>query len=120
MTTAYPGALDDWGNPSDSTRLDDPTLGHAAAHANLNDAVEAIQAELGVTPSGSAATVAARFDALDSAVATLPAGIKMYCVAVDGVYTRPTARTDISVEFIGTVDPDAAALNDVDTWVRPV
>ena len=35
MATAYPTGLDNWGNPVPTTPLDDPTLGHAAAHSNL-------------------------------------------------------------------------------------
>ncbi|MBK9181426.1 MAG: hypothetical protein IPM45_18090 [Acidimicrobiales bacterium] len=61
MTTAYPGALDALTNPTAADPLHSPS--HSAQHANANDAIEAIQAELGVAPSGAYATVAARFTA---------------------------------------------------------
>lgn len=64
MTTAYPGALDSFTNPTGTDALNSATVPHADQHANANDAVEAVQAELGVTPSGAYATVAARLDDL--------------------------------------------------------
>lgn len=54
MTTAYPTALDDFTNPGSTDAL----TGHASQHANINDAVEVIEAKLGTT----------------STPATLPAG----------------------------------------------
>lgn len=48
MPSSYPGLIDD----------------AAATHADVEDSVLAVQNELGVNPSGAAATVAARFDAL--------------------------------------------------------
>ena len=46
MATNFPGSLDSFTNPSSSSTLDSPS--HAAQHANINDAVEAVQAKLGV------------------------------------------------------------------------
>jgi len=65
MTTAYPGAVDNFSNPPGATSQDDPSYLHSAQHANANDAVEAIETELGTTPSGDYATVKARLDDLD-------------------------------------------------------
>ena len=67
MATSYPGGLDDFANPTPTSPMDSITVKHSAAHANLNDAVEAIQGELGVDPAGSAATVAARIAAVEAA-----------------------------------------------------
>jgi hypothetical protein len=44
------------------------TVPHATQHANANDAIEAIQTELGTDPAGASATVKARLDALDTTV----------------------------------------------------
>lgn len=41
------------------------TVSHASQHANANDAIEAIQAELGTDPAGSESTVAARIAAIE-------------------------------------------------------
>lgn len=64
MATNYPGALDSLTNPSAGDALDSPS--HAGQHANANDAIEAVQAELGTNPSGSDATVAARLTAIEA------------------------------------------------------
>jgi len=62
MATNYPGALDTLTNPIGTDALNSATVPHAQQHANANDAIEAIQAELGVNPKGSSATVVARLN----------------------------------------------------------
>lgn len=64
MATSYPGALDAFTNPTASDDLDSVTVPHHLQHTNINDAVEAIQAELGTNPSGSYLTVKQRLDDL--------------------------------------------------------
>ena len=49
MTTAFPGAIDNFTNPTATDALDSVTVPHAAQHANVNDAVEAIQTAIGTT-----------------------------------------------------------------------
>jgi hypothetical protein len=66
MGTDYPGALDNFINPEPTDPRTDPP--HASQHSDLNDAVEAIQATLGVNPHGSQASVAARLGVLGMAV----------------------------------------------------
>ena len=46
MATNFPGSLDSFTNPSSSSTLDSPS--HAAQHANINDAMVAVQTKLGV------------------------------------------------------------------------
>jgi len=46
MATNYPTSLDTFTNPSAGDSLNSPS--HSAQHANINDAVEAVQAKLGV------------------------------------------------------------------------
>ena len=62
MTTAYPAGLDAFTNPTASDDLSTPVGGrtHSQMHRDENDAIEAIQAELGVNPAGLYTTVAAR------------------------------------------------------------
>lgn len=68
MGTVYPGALDAFTNPTlTSTEDESPDLYHDVQHADANDAIEAIQAELGINPRGAAATVAARIAAVEAA-----------------------------------------------------
>jgi hypothetical protein len=61
MASAYPGGLDSFTNPTSTDGLDLPP--HADQHADANDAIEAIQATLGVDPQGAYDTVAERLDA---------------------------------------------------------
>lgn len=49
MTTAFPGAIDNFTNPTASDPLDSATVPHASQHANINDAVEAIETAIGTT-----------------------------------------------------------------------
>lgn len=67
MATNYPAGLDTVtelpNNRADATAT---ATNHKNDHNNLADAVIAIEAELGVTPSGSESTVVARLDALDT------------------------------------------------------
>lgn len=46
MATNFPGSLDSFTNPSSSSTLDSPS--HAAQHANINDAMVAVQTKLGI------------------------------------------------------------------------
>lgn len=49
MTTAFPGAIDAFTNPTATDALDSATVPHASQHANVNDAVEAIETAIGTT-----------------------------------------------------------------------
>jgi hypothetical protein len=75
MATVYPGALDDFTNPTASDSLNDPTVPHATQHADANDAIEAIQATLGIDPQGTESTVDARIGALETTVDTASTGL---------------------------------------------
>ena len=58
MASSYPGGLDAFSNPAASDALDSVSVPHHTQHANANDAIEAIQAALGLNPQGGSATVA--------------------------------------------------------------
>lgn len=49
MATNFPGSLDTLTNPTSGDSLNSPS--HSAQHANVNDAVEALQAKVGVDSS---------------------------------------------------------------------
>ena len=65
MATNYPTTLDTFTNPTSTDTLDSATVPHAAQHDNINDAVLAIETELGTLPKGSFATVKDRLIAGD-------------------------------------------------------
>ena len=62
MSTNYPGALDALTNPSATDGL----TGHAAQHANANDAIEALQAKVGVNGSAVATSLDYRISAAET------------------------------------------------------
>jgi hypothetical protein len=66
MTTSYPTSLDSFTNPTSTDTLDSATVPHAAQHDNINDAVLAIETELGTLPKGTFANVKARLAAYAS------------------------------------------------------
>lgn len=49
MTTSFPGGLDNFVNPAGTSLLTNPD--HAGQHTDLNDAVEALEAKVGVDGS---------------------------------------------------------------------
>lgn len=62
---AYPTSLDNLKDDYDGADQAD-VVDHAGMHNDERAAINAIQAELGTTPSGAAATVAVRLDAIDA------------------------------------------------------
>lgn len=72
MATNYPGALDALTNPTATDNM--ATVSHSSQHANANDAIEAIQAELGINPSGSESTVVDRLSAVDTSISAKVTG----------------------------------------------
>lgn len=51
MATSYPSGLDNFNNPTSTSKLGDSGVIHHQQHANANDAIEAMQAKLGTDNS---------------------------------------------------------------------
>ena len=66
--SAYPAAIDSFANPGASTLMDDTVYDHDVQHSNVNDAVNAIETELGTNPKGSSASVKARLDLIETKI----------------------------------------------------
>ena len=79
MSTNFPASLDTLENPAATDGL----TGHAAQHANANDAIAALQAKVGITGSADAAS-------LDYRVATVESG------KVDKVVGKQLSTEDYS------------------------
>lgn len=92
MPTGYPGAIDNFNDPTGANNLNDAPVLHSALHSNVNDAINAIETELGINPSAASASVADRLGLIDTAlgqkalaadegaangIATLDAGSKL-------------------------------------------
>lgn len=63
MATNFPSSLDALTNPTSSDNLSSPS--HAGQHADANDAIEALQAKVGVTDSAVATSLDYRVKALE-------------------------------------------------------
>lgn len=68
MATSYPGSLDNFINPTATDTLNSTTVPHHQQHANLNDAVEALQTVLGINPAGIYLTVKDRIINVESLI----------------------------------------------------
>jgi hypothetical protein len=62
MPTNYPDDFDSFNNPNPNDQLNDILVPHHLQHTNANDAIEAIENELGLNPSGTHASVLDRFE----------------------------------------------------------
>ena len=95
MATNFPTSLDSLTNPTASDTLDSSTVPHADQHANANDAIEALQAKVGV--NSSAVTTSLDYKIANSvvqmslfttkgdiAVATASAALARLAVGADG------------------------------------
>lgn len=92
-TTNYPGALDTWTDKVDG--VDDNAADDVNdAHARIN----AVQAELGTNPSGSAATVAARIAALEGGSGTIADGAVTTAKLANGAVTAAKVAADVATQ----------------------
>lgn len=105
MATNYPGSLDSLTNPAAGDALNSPS--HAGQHANANDAIEAIEAELGTDPAGASATVKARFEAIEANDWVTAARI-----AADAVGSSEIAANAVGSSELADNAVDTAAIAD--------
>ena len=84
MASSYPGGLDNFA--TNKTNATVTVNDHAAHHNDLADAVNKIEAELGVDPAGGSATVAARLDTLATPDASV-ARVETAQTTTSGTYT---------------------------------
>jgi hypothetical protein len=68
MATNYPNSLDVLINPTENDSLNSVVVPHAQQHANANDAIEALQTVLGVSPAGAHLTVKDRIIAAEQSI----------------------------------------------------
>ena len=69
MATNFPNGLDDFSNPSGSTPMNgggNAALDHAQLHANLNDAIEAVEATIGIIGTTNTASIRYKLSQLES------------------------------------------------------
>lgn len=66
MATNFPAGLDSFTNPTASDAMDSVSVPHADQHANINDAVEALEAKVGVDSSAVATSLDYRVGTIES------------------------------------------------------
>ena len=97
MAITYPTTLDSLTNPVSTDLTNSVTVPHATQHSDLNDAVEAIEAELGTLPKGASASVKARLDTNDTLVGTkAPSASPTFT----GTVTLPNAVVNTATDAI--------------------
>lgn len=106
MASVYPGALDNFS----TTRTDDTQMAtnHPNDHDNANDALNKIEAELGVNPKGNFATVNARLAKPDVEVFSHPGTLDVG--AGSGRFVFPFAATISEVRMVVGTAPSGASL----------
>jgi len=70
MTTQYPSSLDVFTNPTATDTLNSGDVPHHLQHANVNDAVEAIQTVLGLNPAGAHLTIKDRIISAETTISS--------------------------------------------------
>jgi hypothetical protein len=115
MASVYPGSLDNFAtNRADATTM---ATTHKDDHNNANDAINKIEAELGTSPSGASATVAARFAVIQdtsdaytvTGQSTRTISANAYTVSnvtTDRTYNANSYTTDELADVLGTLISD--------------
>lgn len=111
MAINYPASLDDFTNPTADDSLNSDTVPHADQHANLNDAVEALEAKVGVNSSAVTSSLDYKVSTLETDVTTLEG-------RVDNLVEVQTAEQTASYTLVladgGTVvEMNVASANDL-------
>lgn len=77
MSTNFPTALDTLPNPTGATAIDSGTTGlsHSEQHTNANDAIEALQAKVGINDSAVTTSIDYRMRRIENGSAFLAAAI---------------------------------------------
>lgn len=98
MPTNYPAGIDAFSNPEGTNRLNNPD--HALQHKNANDAIQAIETELGSRPSGPYSTVRSRLDSLEASISSAAATIASGDAAVAATVSALSSSTTSSMNAL--------------------
>ena len=115
MATNFPASLDSLTNPTSSDSLNSPS--HSAQHANSNDAIEALQAKVGVDSSAVTTSLDYKVAQLESDVAGLVTGKILQVVRVTDTTQRSTTSTsDVDANISVTITPTSASSSIILIW----
>jgi len=110
MAINYPNSLDNFTNPTSSSPINSPS--HSEQHANANDAIEAIEGELGTNPKGAKATVKARLDDVDTAIATKA---PIASPTFTGTVTIPLGSSISGIPYLATANTFTGGIQQINT-----
>ena len=124
MATNFPASLDTLTNPTSSDSLSSPS--HSAQHANVNDAVEALQAKVGADSSAVTTSLDYKVAQLESDVAGFTSGKILQVVATNknDVFTSTSGSFADITGLSVTITPTSATskilvLSNVSTFGTP-
>lgn len=114
MPTNYPGAIDTPVDPLATDQMNSPTVPHATQHANVNDAVVAIETAIGTTAAPLLQLV---IDAVVTGATAAPAAnhyVPIDTTAQSCIVTLPNApadRTRCGVKMVTTASAHTVTVN---------
>ena len=92
MATNFPTSLDALTNPTSSNKLSDAGVLHADQHANANDAIEALEAKVGINSSAVTTSLDYRVSQLEKTFTALANGTLALALSTNrNVRVTPTA-----------------------------
>lgn len=100
MATDYPSGIDNFTDPTSGDTLATSGVIHTGQHTDVNDAIYAMQTELGVLPKGAYSNVAARLAALASAIT----GIALKADIASPTFTGTVSGITKTMVGLGSVD----------------
>lgn len=95
MTTNFPAGLDAFQNPQPETRTRalNPLLRHARQHQDINDAVEALQAKVGVDLSAVTSSLDYKLTALTASLGVVNAAVVTNSNAISALQIQDTVHS---------------------------
>ena len=107
MATSFPASLDTLTNPTSSDSLSSPS--HSAQHANVNDAVEALQAKVGADSSAVTTSLDYKVAQLESDVAGFTSGKILQVVnSTHSTQVLVSSTTYAATGVAATITPTSA------------
>jgi len=97
---AYPNTIDSLTNPTSSDTLDSPS--HSDQHSDANDAIEALEAKVGVDSSAVTSSHDYKIDALETDVASMVETVIGTIYPVGAIYTSTLSTNPETLFGFGT------------------
>lgn len=119
MATNFPTSLDALTNPTSSNKLSDAGVLHADQHANANDAIEALQAKVGINSSAVTTSLdykvtnllAPKASPIFTGTVTLPLTTAGYVTTTSGGVIGSTASIPVANGGTGATTANAGLTN---------